>query len=289
MSGFIITHLSDLHLTSDDQKKRTEMGRSLTGMNAALKAVLQSPQVQSSDKIIMTGDITDRGDIASWRVLLKLLKKAGVEKRTLIVPGNHDVCGLDIVRFGDFKKADLEKVKRGLNLLDQTTTFPWAHVIDRRAVIFGLDSNNSGNWNIARNAVGRLGNGQLTRLAELLRAYHDTPVKIVALHHSPNIPSEEVAKKRGLPQFGKGSRWMHQIQQDERRMLMGVCVAAKVRLVIHGHLHFAEDRKINSLRIIGGPSTTQPINQRSSSPKYQFWQYTVQGEGGRVAPKLITI
>ena len=66
---FKICHLSDLHLTAQDSGRRSEPKlphRRLYGMNKAFATVLRSPKVQSADSILITGDVTDKGDHETW-------------------------------------------------------------------------------------------------------------------------------------------------------------------------------------------------------------------------------
>ena len=37
-----------------------------------------------------------------------------------------------------------------------------------------------------------------------------------------------------------------------------LCLVAGVRLIVHGHLHRHEDRRVNALRIVGAPASTEP-------------------------------
>ena len=289
---YTIAHLSDLHLTSDPKARRLEptLGR-LVGMNAACKYVLNSIEVRQCNLILVTGDVTDRGHIAAWRILDHLLIETGLKSRASIVPGNHDICGLSVLRVGlpNFTEADLKNVRAGLAIVSQPLRFPWAKVVDPRVVVFGLDTNNSGNWSVASNAVGRIGNRQLSRLAELLAKHKDVPVKIVMMHHSPNIPEPQTALRRGRTPMSLLDRWAHEIPKHDRRALRYLCVSHRVRLVLHGHLHAAEDRRVNGVRIIGAPATTQPIQRNTTNPQYQFYKYTVLGKGGRVIRELKVI
>lgn len=295
MTSFSIAHLSDLHLTSNASDERSEFsfGR-LRGMNIACNHVLKTPEVQACDLVLITGDVTDKGHLGAWDALNQMLLSARLRERTLIVAGNHDICGLSILRvrpfFGtNFRDVDLQKVKTGLMRVGQPTKYPWAKLVDPRVVVFGLDSNNSGNWTIVTNAVGKIGHQQLRRFAELLAVHKDVPVKIVALHHSPNIPEPITAIRRGQIPMSTSDRFAHQIPEAERRELRNLCVASRVRLIVHGHLHQAEDRRLGRIRIIGAPATTQPVDPNSAIHRFQFYRYTVLGNGGRVMRDLIDV
>ncbi len=285
---FRIVHLSDLHLTRTDNVKRTEQNifEPLKGMNAAFREIVSSDPIQNADLTIVTGDITDRGSPKEWSVFWEIVRNANLADKIIVIPGNHDVCCLG-ARLPSLKKkmyrdADLKKAVNGLRLGNQPTKFPWVRVPDPRVVIFGLNSNNMGNLSVITNAMGELGYYQLKSLANLLYKHREIPVKIIVLHHSPNIPEEATAKKRGQKSFNILQREGHQLSSEERHGLMLLCVAHRVRLILHGHLHMAEDRRISGIRIIGAASSTEPGRNPKKRMAYRFQAYQVQGKGGRV-------
>ena len=116
-------------------------------------------------------------------------------------------------------------------------------------------------------------------------------MKIIALHHSPNIPGKETEEQRGLPVTGKVSRLAHQVPVADRCALRLLGVTQGVRLIVHGHLHRAEDRYVNGIRIIGAPASTQPLasDTDTDTDKVGVYSYVVQGDGGRVVARLHTV
>lgn len=284
---FRIAHLSDLHLTADDKAARSEprLFGKLRGMNGAFRAITRAKAVQSADLVLVTGDVTDTGEPDEWAVFWDAVRGAGLSGRVLVVPGNHDVCTLGIrpsALVHSYAAADLAKAVQGLKMGRQPQKFPWARQVDPRVVIFGLNSNNLGNWSGASNALGELSYYQMESFARLLRRHRAVAVKVVALHHSPNIPSSETAAKRGVPEMGVLSVEGHQIPEGQRRALRLLCVSQGVRLIVHGHLHRREDRRVNGIRVIGVPASTEPTTERQSSAGYQFPTYIVRGRGGKV-------
>ena len=258
---FKIAHLSDLHLTSSDNARRSEpkLYGALKGMNVAFRKIVVSPALQKSDLILVTGDVTDRGDLNSWKIFWDTVDKAGIKDRVRVVPGNHDVCCLGLRLPGlrkQYRQEDMEKVRKGLQMGGQPTKFPWAYNPDPRVVIFGLNSNNLGNFTALSNAMGEIGYYQLKSLAGLLHKFRDVPVKIIALHHSPNIPAADTAEKRGQRPFSMLEREGHQIPQEQRHALNLLCITHKVQLILHGHLHMEEDRRITGVRYIGALAST---------------------------------
>jgi 3',5'-cyclic AMP phosphodiesterase CpdA len=289
--SFKIVHLSDLHLTKTDDASRSEpkLFNKLKGMNEAFRKIIASNPIQKADLILVTGDVTDRGDIESWKIFWDAINNAGLKDRTHVIPGNHDVCCLGARLPGRreaYKDADLLKAIKGLRLGGKPTKFPWVINPDPRVVIFGLNSNNLGNLNATTNAMGELDYYQLSSLASKLHVYRDMPVKIVALHHSPNIPGEETARKRGQKPYSRLERIGHQISEGQRHTLQLLCISHRVRLLIHGHLHMNEDRRLGGIRIIGATASTQPTTKRKLNNNYQFYTYSVLGSGGRVRSEL---
>lgn len=290
-----IVHLSDLHLTARDADSRIEpkfTGR-LRGMNVVFRRIARADVLQQANLVLVTGDVTDQGDLAAWELFRATLLNAGLLPRTLVVLGNHDVCGL-AARLGwprQLRQADLRRARQGLALCKQPTRCPWARRTDDRVVVFGLDTNNSGNYTAVTNAVGRIGFYQLAALANLLHKFRDVPVKIVIMHHSPNIPRRATALRRGRRPVSLLTRWLHQVPQEDRRCLRLLCLTHRVRLVLHGHLHSAEDRVVSGVRIVGAPAATEPAGQdvRGGSGGFSLCHYVIRGPALRLERRVLTL
>jgi 3',5'-cyclic AMP phosphodiesterase CpdA len=286
---FRIAHLSDLHITKKDSDSRSEpkLFGPLKGMNEAFRRIARTPVIQRCDWIVVTGDVTDRGDPEAWKVFWDAMGGAGLHRKAYVIPGNHDVCCLG-ARIPFLKKVyakkDLEKAVRGLRMGHQRVKFPWDVSPDPRVVVFGVNSNNLGNWSVVDNALGEIGYYQLVSLASKLHKHRDVPVKIVALHHSPNIPG------RGQDPIDKIETKFVEIQKEQRQALRLICLAQRVRLILHGHTHKQRDRRVTGLRIVGTNATNEPVSvSRKPKRRYQFYTYTVYGDGGRVVPKVQTV
>ncbi|WP_417462610.1 metallophosphoesterase family protein [Kordiimonas sp.] len=283
MQKYRIVHLSDLHITARDSDPRYEVSlphKKLRGMNDAFQFLLRTPQLQLADHIIITGDITDKGEVQAWKKFWKYLQSANLEHKTSFVIGNHDICELGRVNFYLSKKEKNRRIghartrlKRRLTSIGHTYNYPWVRLLREDIAIFGVDSNNAGNLTDASNALGEIGQRQLSKFARLLKAYKDIPVKIVALHHSPNLPetAKRVEHKSWLQK--KYTRYTHQIPQGDRRSLRLLCEAHGVQRIIHGHLHEYDDRTLN-VRITGVPSSTQP-SFASGASELMFNEYNI--------------
>lgn len=252
---FKIVQLTDLHLTPDDAMRRSEINPfgGLIGMNQRFRILLRTPIIQKADLILVTGDITDRGDLDSWRVFWNAIKENKISKKKVrVIPGNHDVCHLGTSRSHMKVKArelsDRAKVARGLQMGGQHTSFPWYEKFFRNKIaVFGLNSNYVGNEHAIDNGLGMFNKNQLSLLDELLKENVKVSSKIVLVHHSPHIIEGEMG------------RFHLEMTQADRDTLQAICLKNSVKLILHGHLHRNMDRKIKTLKIIGAPASTQPL------------------------------
>jgi predicted MPP superfamily phosphohydrolase len=95
-----IAHLSDLHVVGERYGFRIESGRAGPRGNERLARVLARLDAIDNDQpldfILITGDVTDAGRSAEWAEFLSALTEhPRLAKRTLILPGNHDVNVVD--------------------------------------------------------------------------------------------------------------------------------------------------------------------------------------------------
>ena len=293
-SPYRIVHLSDLHLTEreDDTRSEPRLFGKLKGMNANFRRILQDQEVRNADALLVTGDVTDTGELGCWEVFWQALKEARIG-RTLVVPGNHDVCclGLRVPKLGGgtrgYRDGDLKKALKGLALGGAgQTRFPWVQQLDDRIALMGLNSNNLGNLTGASNAMGEIGFFQLSSLASKLHVIRNVPVKLIALHHSPNIPASSVELKRGLIPFSRIARWGHQIDPAQEMALQLLMITHRVRLVLHGHLHRTEDRRVGGIRIVGAPASTQPVIVQGGAATLPYFVHTIAGKKAIVQSSL---
>jgi hypothetical protein len=95
-----VVHLSDVHIVGERYGFRIESGRSGPCGNNKLARLMQRLDgvhaERPLDLVLITGDVTDAGRSAEWAEFLTLLgAHAELAKRTLILPGNHDVNVVD--------------------------------------------------------------------------------------------------------------------------------------------------------------------------------------------------
>lgn len=259
MRPYAIVHLTDLHLTALDGAGRSEprlWGR-LRGMNATLGRILASDEVRAADLVVITGDVTDQGHLAAWHVLRDALTATGLSGRVAVLPGNHDVSCLG-VRARPVTE-DMARASAGLESLGQPARFPWVRRLDEgRVALFAVDSTRKANLTGITNALGALGENQLIRLGRLLERHREVPVKLLLIHHSPNIPGAATSRRRGETVHGLLDRKLHELEAGDRRALRVLCRVHGVRAILHGHTHDAIDRRVNGVRMIGAPASTEP-------------------------------
>jgi hypothetical protein len=95
-----VVHLSDLHVVGERYGFRIESGRSGPRGNERLGRVLGRLDAIHAEKpldlVLMTGDITDAGRSTEWAgFFAELDKHPELAKRTLLLPGNHDINVVD--------------------------------------------------------------------------------------------------------------------------------------------------------------------------------------------------
>lgn len=286
-ASFRLAHLSDLHLTAEDGAARSEpklWGR-LRGMNQRLRALFRSSaELRGCDRILVTGDVSDRGHMAAWEVLRDAASAAGVADKLIVIAGNHDVCCLGI---RDRPRAeDRARARAGLAMLGQGASYPSVVTLVPAGVdLFLLDSTNAANLSGATNAVGVIGENQLIKLARLLEERRHVPVKLVALHHSPNIAARRTSLRRGQRPMGFAGRKLHELAAGDRRTLRVLCRAWGVKAILHGHTHDDLDRRVNGVRMIGAPATTQP----DAAGAMRFKRYTIDVGANRLRAETLAV
>jgi hypothetical protein len=134
-----VVHLSDLHVVGERYGFRIESGRSGACGNERLARVLARLAAihaeRPLDLLLITGDVTDAGRSTEWAEFFAALDKhPNLAKRTLLLPGNHD---LNIVDRANPARLDLPtspgKRLRQLRMLSAMATVQGdrVHVFDR--------------------------------------------------------------------------------------------------------------------------------------------------------------
>ena len=157
----LIAQISDLHIAPPGEKT---LGR--VAMDENLRAVVAhiNAQVPRPDMVIVSGDITDQGDLASARYARSMLD--ALDMPYYVVPGNHDTRAVILEAFApDHCRADMA------DFISYTVE---THDIR----LIALDST------IAGAPGGALCPARLKWLAQTLAEQPDTP-SLIFLHHPP--------------------------------------------------------------------------------------------------------
>lgn len=95
-----VVHLSDIHVVGERYGFRIESGRSGPRGNDRLRRLLDQLEALDAKKpfdiILITGDMTDAGISSEWAEVLDVLAAhPSLERRVLMLPGNHDLNIVD--------------------------------------------------------------------------------------------------------------------------------------------------------------------------------------------------
>ena len=196
--------------------------------------------------------------------------------RVLVVHGNHDAACLGLRRTRPTAE-DLAIVRAGLEKGRQRRRMPYVRIFGDGAIaVFAVDSVNAGNFNLIDNAVGRIGFDQLAGLGRLLKEQETVPCKLIALHHSPNIPAAPTSKRRGEKATPFWQRTALQLDRGDRVALRLLARVFAVKAILHGHTHDNLDRRVNNVRIVGTRDSTVANPSRLLSYK-QYTYYPGSG------------
>lgn len=109
MQGCRIAHLSDLHVMAEggilaENPKRSV---SIEGVEKIFSSLLKMDDLSA---VIVSGDLTDSGDVAAWNAILSCDGVWKLADRIVIAPGNHDLNPIEIgfwsslLGFSDFQR-----------------------------------------------------------------------------------------------------------------------------------------------------------------------------------------
>ena len=217
---FTVAHLSDPHLALTPKPSELASKRGLGYINwqrkrkfihrpDVLAAITRDLQVRSAEHIAVTGDLTNFSLPGEYAWARRWLESIGQPTDVTVIPGNHDVYvrgaeELPAKFWSDYIRSD-----------DGLERFPF---VRRRAEV-ALIALSTGVPTGPFMATGRLGERQLTRLAEALEQTRGN-FRIVLIHHPPLSPA-----RRFFRRLIDGA--------DLRRVL----AEKGAELLLHGHDH----------------------------------------------------
>lgn len=218
-------HLTDLHVAahlSAPGARQTDTLATLDRVLAALPGLDPAPDV-----VVVSGDLTDHGDAASYRLLAGRL--ARLDLPVILALGNHD-------RRAPFRAAFPGHPGDAEAPLDHHRLVAGLHVIV-------LDSS------VPHRVGGALDDGQIRFLDDALGA-HPTRPKLLVIHHPP------------APRDG-GAVW-HCLDPGDSETLARTIAGRGVRLILSGHVHLNRMRLwhgIPAITAIGQNATVDALHE----------------------------
>jgi 3',5'-cyclic AMP phosphodiesterase CpdA len=251
---FTLAHLSDLHLALTPKPSELATKRGLGYINwqrkrkyihrpEVLAAITRDLQARSAEHIAVTGDLTNFSLPGEYAWARRWLESIGRPTDVTVIPGNHDVY---VGGAQELPEKFWSDYMRGDDGLDR---FPFI----RRRVEVALIALSTGVPTGPFMATGRLGERQLTRLAEALEQTRAS-FRIVLIHHPPVSPA-----RRFFRRLVDGAD------------LRSVLAAKGAELLLHGHDHRrslvwlegADNRKIPA---VGAPSASAHAKHAKEDP-----------------------
>ncbi len=223
--SFVLAHLSDPHLAPLPTPRLIELAgkRALGYLNwlrkrrnihraDVLARIVADLKAQAADHIAVTGDLANISLATEYSPALGWLAALGSPQDVTLVPGNHDAyvaaaASLPQVHWGDYMRGD---GARGPG-------FPFL----RRRGPLALIGLSSAVPTLPFMATGRLGEGQLRQLGDMLEsARAEGMFRVVLIHHPP---------------ISKPSRRFKRLIDGEA--FRAVLASHGAELVLHGHDH----------------------------------------------------
>jgi Icc protein len=211
VDGLKVLQITDSHLYADPS-------RCLLGINTleTFDQVLQQALQEAGrpDLILATGDLVHDASDSGYKRLLGRFKLTDIP--TYCLPGNHDQPG---------------KMRQ---LLNQDNVHCTAGVQAKEWSLIFLDST------IPGSDGGKIDQGQMAILKELLEAHPDKHT-LISMHHHP------------LP---VGSRWMDTMVLEKSGPFFELVLShPQVKGILCGHIHQTFEVNYKGLKILGSPST----------------------------------
>jgi 3',5'-cyclic AMP phosphodiesterase CpdA len=269
-SMFVLAHLSDPHLGSLPAPQLRELlGKRATGFinwrrkrqrihrGDVLARIVADLKAQVPDHIAVTGDLVNISLPGEYPPALAWLASLGAPHDVTLVPGNHDIYVREAARLPQLHWSDY---MRGDD--SAMTAFPFL----RRRGPLALIGLSTAVPTAPFMATGRLGGGQIARLAETLdRCAREGLFRVVMIHHPPiSTPA------RRLKRLVDGTDFC------------AVLARHGAELVIHGHDHARSLIELKGPRgpipVVGVPSASEAPPGEHDPAGYNL--YVVEGEAG---------
>jgi len=269
-SMFVLAHLSDPHLGPLPAPQLRELlGKRATGFinwrrqrqrihrGNVLARIVADLTAQAPHHIAVTGDLVNISLPGEYPPALAWLASLGAPHDVTLVPGNHDIYVREAARLPQLHWSDY---MRGDD--SAMTAFPFL----RRRGPLALIGLSTAVPTAPFMATGRLGGGQIARLAETLdRCAREGLFRVVMIHHPPISPPA-----RRLKRLVDGTDFC------------AVLARHGAELVIHGHDHARSLIELKGPRgpipVVGVPSASEAPPGEHDPAGYNL--YVVEGEAG---------
>ena len=267
---FVLAHLSDPHLGPlPAPRPRELLVKRATGFinwrrkrqrihrGDVLARIVADLTAQAPDHIAVTGDLVNISLPGEYPTALAWLASLGASHDVTLVPGNHDIYVREAARLPQLHWSDY---MRGDD--SAMTAFPFL----RRRGPLALIGLSTAVPTAPFMATGRLGGGQLARLAKTLdRCAREGLFRVVMIHHPPiSTPARRLKRLVDGPDF------------------CAVLARHGAELVIHGHDHARSLIELKGPRgtipVVGVPSASEAPPGEHDPAGYNL--YVVEGEAG---------
>ena len=299
--GLSLAHFSDLHLTSLDSIKISQLlnkrilgyfswrhKRRIVHRRDIIASLLEDLRITRPDHIAVTGDLTHLGLPMEYAEVEQWLPSLGTPERVTVIPGNHDAyAGKDWARSlaswspylcsENGQKGCPSSVQDGCLDTGQKSpktagVFPTLRIRGQVALI-GLCSAIP---TPPFFATGSLGQQQLSELETLLGKTNGKSLFRVILIHHPPVPGVVKWRKR----------------LTDSREFAAVLARQGAELVLHGHAHTPALSELQTpagkIPVVGVPSASELSPWSGNCAKYNIyrikridrnWQLTMSVRG----------
>lgn len=288
-------HISDLHLGNDIVLRgiirrrpwwRTADGNVTNGLKQAIREL-------RPDYIVISGDLVNKASEATFNAAASYLRNlfldAGFDlnRRVLIIPGNHDVSFFpkkhpdDIRRLRDYRKflqvlfneSDLDSRRQRYSLLDAVG----------KVIIVCMDSTLKCQAPLAE---GEIGNSQrdwlktkMSKLSAQLGGAYRNFVKVAVMHH-------HCVAIAGTPPTS--DRFMQLLDAGDVLKLLD---ELGFNIVLHGHKHWPHvtphlRTDSSMLTVIGAGTTTCPYLEEQQTAGNNFYWIGIAPEENQLSVQL---
>jgi 3',5'-cyclic AMP phosphodiesterase CpdA len=230
---------------------------------AVIDRIVADMHRQAPDHIAVTGDLVNIGLPGEIASALDWLKSVGAPDRVSVIPGNHDIYSDyggagGVAQWAAYMRGD----EAGAGF-DIESTFPYV----RRVGPVALIGVNSAVPTPPLIASGRVGPGQLGRLAKILSDLGAARIARVVMIHHPPLPSPK-ASTRGL---------------TDAAALEAVLARHGTELVIHGHNHRDmlswRPGPVGAFALVGAASSSMAIPHKHE-PLARYNLYCIRPTAG---------